>query len=133
SMSNRRFISLAAAAAACSAFTILVFGGGPTFHPDATFQGSALTGWHVLGDADWRAENGEMIGTAKQPGGGWLVLDRSFQDVGFYASFRCAAGCRTGVLLRAEKTADGMKGIFVSLTDEDRAPGEGPVALTGEG
>jgi beta-lactam-binding protein with PASTA domain len=31
----------------------------------------------VLGDAAWRAENGEYVGTAKGPNGGWLVLDQS--------------------------------------------------------
>ena len=67
---------------------------GPSFHPDTAFKGSALTGWHTLGEATWRAQNGEITGTPKQPGGGWLVLDHSYQDVGFYASFKCAAGCK---------------------------------------
>ena len=44
------------------------------------------------------------------------MLDKSFQDVQFGADFKCADGCKTGVLLRAEKTAGrGMKGMFVSL------------------
>src|SRR5262249_1313782 len=43
-------------------------------------------------------------------------------DVAVVASFRCAAGCVTGVLLRAEQTADGgSKGIFVSLSGQDLA------------
>ena len=99
-----------------------LFGAGPTFRPDVAFKGSALTGWHTLGDATWRAQNGEITGTPKQPGGGWLVLDRSYEDVGFYATFKCAAGCKTGLLMRAEKTADGgFKGVFVSLNDGDVA------------
>lgn len=97
-----------------------VFGAGPTFLPDARFQGSNLSGWHTLGQAGWRAENGEIIGTPKQ-GGGWLVLDRSYQDVGFYGLFRCSGGCETGVLLRAEKTPEGMKGVYVSLSGENAA------------
>lgn len=106
-------------ASVCLALPAAVLGVGPSFRPDATFKGSSLTGWHTIGAADWRAENGEMIGSPKQPGGGWLVLDRPLQDVGFYASFRCAPGCKTGILLRAEKTANGMKGVYVSLTDGD--------------
>ena len=110
-----------------------VFGVGPSFIPDGTVKGSSLTGWHVLGQADWKAQKGEIIGTVKPGGsGGWLVLDRSYQDVGFYASFRCAAGCKTGVLLRAEKTAEGgMKGIFLSLVEGDVA--SYAVALDAEG
>ena len=59
---------------------------------------------------------------ARSGRGGWLVADRSYQDVAFFASFRCAEGCATGVLLRAEKTADGgLKGIFASLVAGDLA------------
>ena len=54
--------------------------------------------------------------------GGWLLADRSYQDVAVFASFRCAAGCQTGVMLRAERTPDGgMKGMFVSLNEGDLA------------
>lgn len=92
----------------------------PTFIPDTTFKGSSLKGWHVLGQADWKVQNGEVVGTPKA-GGGWLVLDRSYQDVAVYASFKSTGGSKVGVLLRAEKTPDGMKGIYVSLNDGDVA------------
>jgi hypothetical protein len=91
------------------------------FVPDVTFQGSSLTGWHKLGEADWTAQNGEITGTPRQESGGWLVLDKGYQDIVMATSFRCASGCRAGVLLRAEKTADGWKGTYVSLTDGDPA------------
>jgi hypothetical protein len=35
-----------------------VFGAGPSFHPDTTFSGSSLNGWHTFGPAEWRAEDG---------------------------------------------------------------------------
>src|SRR5450631_2927170 len=95
-----------------------VFAAGPSFHPDTTLSGSSLTGWHTFGPAEWRAENGELVATTKQ-GGGWLVLDHSYQDVGVYTQFRCTGGCETGVLLRAERTPTGMKGIYVALSDPD--------------
>ena len=88
-----------------------------TFVPDWTFKGSTLAGWQVLGAADWKAIDGELVGTPKSADGGWLVLDKSFQDVQFGADFKCTGGCRTGVLLRAEKTSSGMKGIFLSLDE----------------
>jgi hypothetical protein len=98
------------------------FAAAPTaFAPDTTFKGNSLKGWQTLGQADWRAENGELIGTPKSTAGGWLMLDRPYQDVGFFSSFRCAAGCKTGVLFRAEKTQEGMKGIFVSLNEGELA------------
>src|SRR5204863_2998858 len=97
-----------------------IFAASQNFLPDVVFKGSSLTGWHKLGQADWRAENGEIIGTPKESGG-WLMLDKGYQDIAFYASFHCAGACQTGVLLRAEKTADGMKGIYVSLAGADIA------------
>ena len=41
---------------------------GLSFMPDYTFKGSSLKGWHVLGDADWQAKDGELIGKAKSGG-----------------------------------------------------------------
>ena len=92
---------------------------GPTFIPDATFKGSSTTGWHTVGSAEWRASNGEITGKPSSPSGGWLLMDRGLQDLGVYASFRCAAGCKTGIIVRAQKTSDGMKGLLVSLTENE--------------
>jgi hypothetical protein len=100
-----------------AAMVVPVAGARPNFVPDWTFKGSTLAGWHTLGQATWTAVNGELVGKPTSPEGGWLVLDKSFQDIEFGADFKCTAGCKTGVLLRAEKTADGMKGVFVSLNE----------------
>ena len=107
------------AAAAIVLTTTLPWAASKNFVPDVVFKGSTLTGWHPLGQSDWRAQDGEIIGTPKSSGG-WLVLDRGYQDVAFTSTFRCAPGCKTGLLFRGEKTADGgLKGIFVSLTEGD--------------
>lgn len=108
------------------------FASGPTFIPDSTFQGSSLKGWRTIGQADWKAQNGEITGVAKNSKGGWLLLDRSFQDVGLFARFQCMSECKTGILLRAETTAEGMKGIYVSLTDFDLAAYSVTLNLQGE-
>jgi hypothetical protein len=110
-----------APAIAVTTLTVPATGAGPSFRPDDRFEGSTLSGWRILGPAEWRADKGEITGVPKDPSGGWLVLDRSYQDTGFFASFRCGAGCKTGVLLRAEKTPEGMKGVLVSLTEGDVA------------
>jgi hypothetical protein len=105
----------------------MVFGvraaGPPDFVPDATFTGSSLSGWRPVGAADWSAENGEIVGRPR-PGsaGAWLVMDKSFEDVQWFANIRCTGACKAGVLLRATPTAEGgMKGIFVSFADGDFA------------
>ena len=110
-MLNKRFLFSAVIALLSAA---PMFATGPSFEPDVTFKGSSLAGWRTVGQASWHAENGELIGTPKTSDGGWLMLDHSFQDVGMYADFRCTGGCETGALFRAEKTADGWKGIYVA-------------------
>ncbi len=90
------------------------------FVPDAVFKGSSLTGLRTLGAASWRAENGEITGSPTSPDGGWLVLDKTYQDLQFYTDFHCPAECNAGVLLRAEKTpAGGLKGVYISLKPGD--------------
>ncbi len=119
-MSRRRFY-IASAAAICILATAIFAAATRNFVPDVTFTGSSLAGWHPLGQADWHAENGEIVATPKQEGGGWLLLDRGYQDIQLSASFRCTGACKAGVLLRAEKTAEGMKGTYVSLSEGDVA------------
>jgi Domain of Unknown Function (DUF1080)/FG-GAP-like repeat len=128
---SRNSILFLAAAGAFLAATVAV--AAQYYVPDYTFQGSTLAGWHTLGQADWRAENGELIGTPKtgSDAGGWLVLDKSYQDVQVSAAFRCAAACKAGILLRAQKTPDGMKGFLVSLSPGDL--GTYAVTLDGDG
>src|SRR6187549_1740051 len=92
-----------------------VLGTRYSFVPDWTFKGSTLAGWHVVGQADWKAANGELVGVPKSAEGGWLMLDKSLQDVEVGLDFRAAPGSKTGVLLRAEKTSNGFKGVYVSL------------------
>ena len=44
-------------------------------------------------------------------------MDRGLQDLGLYTTFRCTAGCKTGIMVRAQKTPDGMMGLLVSLIE----------------
>ncbi|HUB32281.1 MAG TPA: FG-GAP-like repeat-containing protein [Bryobacteraceae bacterium] len=114
----------AAAIAICALFAISGFTEGPTFRADYRFSGTALTGFHPLGAADWKVQNGEIVGTPKSAAGGWLLLDgKEFQDTQIYASVKCVAGCKAGILMRAEKTPDGgMKGLLMSVTEDDLLP-----------
>src|SRR5581483_2754604 len=70
-----------------------VFAQTPSFSPDGTFEGAALTAWHTLGDAKWSADGGVIAGDGPGNGAGWLVSNQSFQDTGVYASFECEGLC----------------------------------------
>ena len=100
------------------------------FIPDWTFTGSSLADAEQLGAAKWTAQNGEVIGTPSSPDGGWLLFKNPVQDVQMATSFQCAAGCQAGLLLRLEKTADGFKGVFVSISE---TPGAFAVTLDAQG
>jgi hypothetical protein len=95
-----------------------IFPAAHDFVPDYTFQGSSLAGWRPVGHANWRAENGEIIATPQNPDGGWLMMDKGYQDLELYTEFRCPETCDAGILTRTEKTPDGgWKGVYTSLSD----------------
>ena len=89
-----------------------------TFVPDWTFKGSSLTGTQQIGQATWRAENGEIVGTPTSADGGWLLFNPGYQDVQVAGSYRCAGACNVGVMVRSEKTAAGIKGIYRTLAGD---------------
>lgn len=112
--------SFLVAAVLVSCFGIAAFTQSTKHHGLDPVGANDMSSWHSWGDAKWHAESSEIVGNASS-GGGWLVLNKSFQDVQFIASFQCRSGCDVGVLLRAEKTSDGMKGIYLSLKEGDVA------------
>ena len=63
---HQGFVRSIAIAAACTSGLALAARADdpPNFKPDGVFKGSALTGWHDVGDADWTAQNGEVVGKA---------------------------------------------------------------------
>jgi hypothetical protein len=103
------------------------------FIPDWTFKGSIPSTFRTLGEADWRAENGEIIGTPRSSAGGWLILDHPLQDVQFAATFRCTGGCRTGLMLRSQSTPEGLRGIYVALPDGENPAGAFALSLDSRG
>lgn len=91
----------------------------PDFMPDWTFKGSSLSDWKPIGNAKWKAENGVITGSPSQADGGWLLMNKSLQDVQFFTRIQSSGDCNAGVLLRVEKSDAGMSGIFVSLREGD--------------
>ncbi|HEX4230011.1 MAG TPA: FG-GAP-like repeat-containing protein [Bryobacteraceae bacterium] len=116
---RRRFLIVLVIAVSATLTISSALAAGPNFVPDYILKGSSLNGWHTSGQAEWRAKNGELTGTPKDAGGGWLVLDKSFQDAAFFADVYCTGACDAGILFRLEKTADGMKGIYFSIKPGD--------------
>jgi hypothetical protein len=113
-MSRKTLVSVLAAVAA---LLPVILAATHDFIPDFTLQASSLAGRPTLGQAEWRASGNEITAVPKSPDGGWLVLDKSFQDVELYTEFRCDTACDAGVLIRAEKTADGgLKGVYIPLS-----------------
>lgn len=82
------------------------------------FTGTTLAGWRPTGGADWRIENGEIVGAVKT-GPGMLVSDAKYQDVVVRMLFQCSGDCGAGVLLSVEKQGDQVSGPYVSLTKGD--------------
>ena len=105
---------------------------GPNFHADYKLEGSSLDGWQKVGTAEWKVEGGTLTGTPTNASGGWLMLDKSFADLALYANVHCSAGCKTGFLLRAQKTPAGWSGLYVSMTPDDLGAYAVTLDLTGK-
>ena len=65
--------------------------------PVTLFNGTDLSGWHVLGENQWRAADGILRNTKA---GGNLVTDRTFGDFKLHIEFRYPRGSNSGVYLR---------------------------------
>ncbi|HZH95154.1 MAG TPA: FG-GAP-like repeat-containing protein, partial [Flavisolibacter sp.] len=95
---------------------------GLTFIPDWTYKGSGLAGWQKIGPAEWTAKDGEVTGKVKKgSGGGLLILDRSYEDIGFRALVKRTAGAEAGILFRIKKTGEGITGILFSIKENEVA------------
>jgi hypothetical protein len=79
------------------------------------------------------AENGEIIGTSRCADGGWLFLDKPFQDVQFASTFRCSDDCRAGAILRAQMTAEGLQGVYLALPEAENAAAAFALRLDAQG
>jgi len=91
----------------------------PDFMPDWTFTGSSLSDWKMVGNASWKAENGVIVDTPSPSGGGWLILNKPFQDVQFFGRIQSKGDCNAGIMFRVQTSQNGMTGIFVSLRESD--------------
>jgi 3-keto-disaccharide hydrolase/FG-GAP-like repeat len=103
------------------------------FLPDWSFKGSSVAAFRTLGDADWHAENGEIVGKPRNAAGGWLILDRPLEDVEFASAYLCTDGCRAGIMVRTKTTADGVRGVYVSLPDGQNPAGAFAMKLDAQG
>src|SRR4051794_14711392 len=124
----------------CGMFAVLGIGllirpaaANKNFVPDWAFKGSSLASFRTLGDADWHAENGEIVGTPRSSAGGWLILDRPLQDVEFASDYRCTGGCRTGVMVRAQSNSEAIRGVYVALPDGQNPAGAFALKLDAQG
>jgi hypothetical protein len=100
--------------------SLSVIAQGPHADTSKPFNGSTLAGWHPQGSAQWRVANGEIVGTATDVPG-WLVLDKSYQDIILKFAFQCD-NCDAGVVLRSAATGGGSGGttaLYVGIAGPD--------------
>ena len=76
------------------------------------FDGSSLNGWKTVGPAQWKAENGDLVGTVTT-GGGWLILDSVYGDTGVELTFECDK-CEPGVMIRGSQQGNQTSGVRFS-------------------
>jgi len=63
------------------------------------FNGSDLSGWHVMGTPAWKVENGVLVCTGG--GGGWLRSEKQYQNFVLRLEFRVSKGGNSGIFIRS--------------------------------
>ena len=112
---SRRLFGLAAILGALA--TVPLAGTRSTFIPDWTFKGSTLAGWHVLGAADWKAIDGELVGTPnRRTAAGWYSTNR-FRMSSLAPTSSASARAAPVCCCAPRRRPTGMKGVFLSLDE----------------
>jgi hypothetical protein len=90
----------------------------PGFAP--LFNGQDLSGWHVMGQPDWHAEDGIVWTEGK---GGWLRSDQRYSDFILRFEYRTTKGAASGIFLRsAEQGNPAFTGLEIALVDDAGQP-----------
>ena len=81
------------------------------------FNGSSLTGWNVVGDANWRLAEGAV---QADKGAGFLVSQASYGDFQLKAEFWVDADANSGVFIRCSdpKEITAMNAYEVNIFDK---------------
>jgi len=95
--------------AAAVSFTLLAGCGGGEPQPDSDgwltlFNGTDLSGWSQLGDANWRVEEGAIVAD-QNTAVSFLVSDRSFSDFELELEFWVNTEANSGVFIRCANPA----------------------------
>ncbi len=78
------------------------------------FKGHDLSGWHELGDAEWKVKNGYIQGKSKGGSYGWLVSDKEYKDFYFSTRFMMTEG-NSGIQFRSWPVENMIHGFQADL------------------
>jgi hypothetical protein len=93
------------------------------------FDGTSLTGWRPVGDANWRLENGALVA---DKGSGFMIADREYTDFDLKVEFYAEADTNSGLFLRCavnDKMLDSKICYEVNIWDVRPAPEYGTGAI----
>lgn len=68
------------------------------------FNGDDLSGWQVVGEANWQVESGELVARGK--GQGFIMSEEEFDDFSLSLEFWVDATTNSGVYIRCQDRAD---------------------------
>ena len=109
----RKYFAIAATAAMLLFLSSFAIHAGLPQTP--VFDGTSLAGWHALGGADWRVDNGDLVGTVRNGAGGWLVLDSVYGPSTLTIGFECK-NCEPSLMIRSGKVGDRTSGVEIALS-----------------
>jgi 3-keto-disaccharide hydrolase len=122
----KRLSAIATLAAALTAFGCSQMRAGPEWI--TLLDGKTLENWNVIGDANWRIEDGVAVADR---GNGFLVSKQTFGDFELRAEFFVDENANSGVFIRCEdpKKPASATGYEVNIFDKRPDPSYGTGAI----
>jgi len=81
------------------------------------FSGRDLSGWAVMGEKSWTAENGLLACSGE--GGGWLRSEKEYENFIWRLEYRISPGGNSGIFIRStEQGNPAFTGMEIQVLDD---------------
>jgi len=81
------------------------------------FSGRDLSGWVVMGEKSWAAENGLLV--CSGGGGGWLRSEKEYENFIWRLEYRISPGGNSGIFIRStEQGNPAFTGMEIQVLDD---------------
>jgi hypothetical protein len=94
-------------------------------------DGKTMGDWNVIGEANWRIEDGALVADKRGKVNAYLSTKTSYKDLQIHAEFWASDDANSGIFFRCKDPKSIGAKVCYEANIYDQAPGDGTGALTG--